>query len=133
MDEVKRLPNSDVVIDDLNRIRIANPDVVESSNALKGESEHFVDTIDAFNSLVNNILPTLSEIGKIADAERLRAMAAENALKSSDGANSEENQQMQIIIRERQMELERLKVELRHVKQIEAQQNEFLQKLRSPI
>lgn len=36
------------------------------------------------------------QIGKIADAERLRAMAAENALKSSDGANSEENQQMQV-------------------------------------
>lgn len=82
-----------------------------------------MDTIDAFNSLVNNILPTLSEvghsghywrkmstmpvtmalrkpmtfqIGKIADTERLRAMAAENAVKSSDGANSEENQQMQV-------------------------------------
>ncbi|KAI1717123.1 intraflagellar transport complex b, subunit 20 domain-containing protein [Ditylenchus destructor] len=125
--------NDKVFIDDLNRIRLANPDVLESSNALKEESEQFIGQIDAFNSLVQNVRTTLEEVGKISDGERLRALASQNELRkaASGDVSQHEAQQLQILIRERQMELERLKVELESYRRIEAQQLECLQRLRS--
>lgn len=86
-------------------------------------------------------------------------MSAQNAAKQSESQRLEEKQQLnvcfyplhlisrifysphlmlkaihfQILVHEKQVELERLKIELQELQRLEAQQNEFLQKLRLPI
>uniref|UniRef100_A0A915D522 Uncharacterized protein n=1 Tax=Ditylenchus dipsaci TaxID=166011 RepID=A0A915D522_9BILA len=97
--------------DDLNKIRLANPDLFESSNTLKEESDHFIGQLKDFSSLVHSVRSTLEQVGQINDSERLRAMTAQNELKkiAEGGIAQQENQQLQILIKERQMELEVLK------------------------
>uniref|UniRef100_A0A914DU28 Intraflagellar transport protein 20 n=1 Tax=Acrobeloides nanus TaxID=290746 RepID=A0A914DU28_9BILA len=127
------LQNSGITIDELNKIRLVPSDVAESSATIRTESENFIQKLEHFDDYIKRITDTLQELGKISDAERLRAMSAQNAVKNKDNQREEENRQIQIIIRERQIELERLKVELQALQKIETQQAEYLQKLRSPI
>lgn len=76
-------------------------------------------------------------------------MTAQNAAKQSESQQLEERQQLsvgynscpnlnitlttfQILLHEKQVELERLKVELQELQRLETQQTEYLQRLRLP-
>uniref|UniRef100_A0A915DXI9 Uncharacterized protein n=1 Tax=Ditylenchus dipsaci TaxID=166011 RepID=A0A915DXI9_9BILA len=54
--------NGKVFIDDLNKVRLANPDLFESSNTLKEESDHFIGQLEDFSSLVHSVRSTLEEV-----------------------------------------------------------------------
>uniref|UniRef100_A0A7E4VYB4 Mediator of RNA polymerase II transcription subunit 21 n=1 Tax=Panagrellus redivivus TaxID=6233 RepID=A0A7E4VYB4_PANRE len=126
--------SNNVVIDELNQVRLVNPDVLEDSMRLSNETTTFVDKLTKFDQLVESVASMLSDLGRVADAERLRAMSAQSAAKQSESQRLEERQQLslQILVHEKQVELERLKVELQQLQRIEAQQSEYLQRLRLP-
>uniref|UniRef100_A0A914Z818 Uncharacterized protein n=1 Tax=Panagrolaimus superbus TaxID=310955 RepID=A0A914Z818_9BILA len=123
---------SNIVIDELNQVRLVNPDLTEDAQQLNNETTNFVNKLTRFDELVESIATMLTELGKLADAERLRAMTAQNAAKQSESQLLEERQQLSILLHEKQVELERLKVELQELQRLEAQQTEYLQRLRLP-
>uniref|UniRef100_A0AC34GT57 Intraflagellar transport protein 20 n=1 Tax=Panagrolaimus sp. ES5 TaxID=591445 RepID=A0AC34GT57_9BILA len=123
---------SNIVIDELNQVRLVNPDLTEDAQQLNNETSNFVNKLTRFDELVESIATMLTELGKLADAERLRAMTAQNAAKQSESQLLEERQQLSIMLHEKQVELERLKVELQELQRLEAQQTEYLQRLRLP-
>uniref|UniRef100_A0AC35FD01 Intraflagellar transport protein 20 n=1 Tax=Panagrolaimus sp. PS1159 TaxID=55785 RepID=A0AC35FD01_9BILA len=123
---------SNIVIDELNQVRLVNPDLTEDAQQLNNETANFVNKLTKFDELVESIASMLTEVGKLADAERLRAMTAQNAAKQSESQLLEERQQLSILLHEKQVELERLKVELQELQRLEAQQTEYLQRLRLP-
>uniref|UniRef100_A0AC34Q5W9 Intraflagellar transport protein 20 n=1 Tax=Panagrolaimus sp. JU765 TaxID=591449 RepID=A0AC34Q5W9_9BILA len=124
---------SNIVIDELNQVRLVSPDLAEDSTHLSDETTKFVDKFSRFNELVESIAQMMTELGNVADAERLRAMSIQNAAKQTENQRLEEAQQLKILVHEKQVELERLKVELQELQRLELQQNEFLQKLRLPL
>jgi len=115
-----------VFIDDLNKIRLVDPGMMESSSNLIKESGEFLAHYETFQERVNGIKMTIERVGLMEDGERLKLVSLQNELSQSDDVPNDETQQLQILIGEKQKELDRLKIELQSLKAVEAQQNEFL-------
>nr|CAD2194649.1 unnamed protein product [Meloidogyne enterolobii] len=119
--------NRKVFIDDLNHIRLVNPALLESSSSLVKEGKQFIGQFDNFIKTVRDVREAMEKIGRITDGERLRLLTLQNQLdKSGNSTSSEETQQLQLLLNEKQKELERLYVELQSLKEVEAKQNEYL-------
>uniref|UniRef100_A0A1I7WFX0 Sporulation protein n=1 Tax=Heterorhabditis bacteriophora TaxID=37862 RepID=A0A1I7WFX0_HETBA len=85
------------------------------------------------DEILNRVGIYIDELNRLRllnpEAEKLRAMSSRSALKSIDKQKMTDTHQMQIIIRERQVELERLHTELTAAQSIEREQKEYLQQL----
>uniref|UniRef100_A0A0N4Z900 Uncharacterized protein n=1 Tax=Parastrongyloides trichosuri TaxID=131310 RepID=A0A0N4Z900_PARTI len=118
-------------IDDLNRLKLINSDVSEASLTLKNESQDFITKVDRFRESSRFLIDSMKELGKTVDLARLKALETRNALRNNDNEKLNEQQQLRILIRQKQMELERLKDEVDSLRQIEMQQKELKAKLQS--
>ncbi|KAL3119024.1 hypothetical protein niasHT_003807 [Heterodera trifolii] len=114
-----------VFVDELNQIRLVDPTLIDSAEKLAGEGKEFVGRFDNFLESVSKLREAMEKIGRLTDRERLKLLSLQNQLENQR-EDAEELQQLKVLIYERQKELERLKVELAHMKAIEAQQNEYL-------
>uniref|UniRef100_A0A0N5BDZ6 Intraflagellar transport protein 20 n=1 Tax=Strongyloides papillosus TaxID=174720 RepID=A0A0N5BDZ6_STREA len=122
-----------VYIDELNRLKLINVDVAESSQTLKNEGSEFIDKIERFRESARYLIDSMKELGKTVDLARLKALETRNALRNNDNEKINEQQQLRILIRQKQIELERLKDEVDSLRQIEAQQRELKGKLQSSL
>ncbi|CEF69199.1 Intraflagellar transport protein 20 homolog [Strongyloides ratti] len=122
-----------VYIDELNRLKLINANVSESSQTLKNETSEFVVKVDKFFESAKFLIDSMKELGKTVDLARLKALETRNALRNSDNEKLNEQQQLRILIRQKQIELERLKDEADSLRQIESQQKELKGKLQSSL
>uniref|UniRef100_A0AC35TRL0 DASH complex subunit SPC19 n=1 Tax=Rhabditophanes sp. KR3021 TaxID=114890 RepID=A0AC35TRL0_9BILA len=122
-----------IYIDELNRLKLINSDVAESSMILKHESGEFLYKVETFISSASHLISVMKDLGRTVDLTRLRALDTRNALMNISNEKSNEEQQIKILIRERQMKVERLKDELESLRDNEKQQREFIQKLQSSV
>uniref|UniRef100_A0A0K0D3X2 Kinetochore protein Spc24 n=1 Tax=Angiostrongylus cantonensis TaxID=6313 RepID=A0A0K0D3X2_ANGCA len=83
----------------------------------------------SFRTTAEELIKAFEEVAAIVEAEKLRAMAARSAFQSVDKVKSADAQQLQIVIRERQMELERLRVELASLQVVEQEQKDIIQQI----
>ncbi|VDK43833.1 unnamed protein product [Anisakis simplex] len=127
------LAKSGLHLDSFNKIRLLQTDLAESSGELCDELKEFRNKVNAFQSNTDSLMETLNEFAKMVDIERLRAMSSRNALKAADKQKAADAQQLQILIRERRIELERLHVEYEAALREESEQKEYLNKFLSPI
>uniref|UniRef100_A0A0M3I1A1 Intraflagellar transport protein 20-like protein n=1 Tax=Ascaris lumbricoides TaxID=6252 RepID=A0A0M3I1A1_ASCLU len=119
-------------LDSFNKIRLLQTDLSESGYELTDEVKEFRSKVNAFQSNTDGIMEILHEFAKMVDSEKLRAMSSRNALKMADKQKIADAQQLQILIRERRIELERLRVEYEAAQKEENEQKEYLQKFLSP-
>ncbi|KHN87026.1 Intraflagellar transport protein 20 -like protein [Toxocara canis] len=126
------LAKSGLHLDSFNKIRLLQTDLAESGNELCDEVKEFRNKVNAFQSSTDGLMETLKEFTKMVDSEKLRTMSSRNALKAADKQKIADAQQLQILIRERRIELERLRVEYEAAQKEENEQKEYLQKFLSP-
>ncbi|TMS36671.1 hypothetical protein L596_003777 [Steinernema carpocapsae] len=120
-------------IDDLNKIRLLEPDLSNAAEQLKQECNNFSEKMSSFKDFIESVVDTLEQLSRLVDSERLRAMASRSALTFLGSQKQAENQQMQILIQEKTIELQRLQTELAALVSVEQQQREHLEKLNAPI
>lgn len=82
-------------------------------------SEYFIDLTESFARQV--------------DVEKMRAIGAQNLLKTISKQRETEQQELQAEFLERSMELERLKIELQMLHRIEAEQQEIIDNLQQTL
>ncbi|VDO62280.1 unnamed protein product [Heligmosomoides polygyrus] len=123
------LSKAGIHIDDMNRIRLLNPEISDTLSDLRTEGRSFAAQMTSFRSTTEGLIKAFEELDNLVEAEKLRAMAARAALQSVDKAKSADSRQLQIQIRERQVELERLRVELASLQDVEQEQKDILQQL----
>ncbi|PAV77257.1 hypothetical protein WR25_17918 [Diploscapter pachys] len=105
-------------LDDLNRIRLIEPEVAEQCQELETKAVELNNQLKSFKSNTESMVEVMEELAVIVEAEKLRAMESRNSLKR-ESQKDREAQQLQIIIRERQVELERLRAELAAAEKLE--------------
>ncbi|KAK0397083.1 hypothetical protein QR680_001974 [Steinernema hermaphroditum] len=120
-------------IDDLNKIRLLEPELSDASEQLKVECRNFSEKISSFKEFIENVVETLEQLSNMVDEERLRAMASRSALSNLGSQKQSENQQLMILIHEKTIELQRLQVELQSLSAVERQQKEYLDRLSLPL
>ncbi|WKX90929.1 hypothetical protein Q1695_009627 [Nippostrongylus brasiliensis] len=116
-------------IDDMNRLRLLNPEISDMLTDLRSEGRSFAAQMTSFRTTTEGLIKAFEELAALVETEKLRAMAARAALQSAEKTKSAESRQLQILIRERQVELERLRVELASLQVVEQQQKDILQKI----
>ncbi|KAF8386881.1 ift-20 [Pristionchus pacificus] len=126
------LKKAGLYMDDLHRLRLLAPDAWETTTALSEQSKEFSTTLDSFLGSSQSLIKTFEEVASLVEAERLRAMSLKSqlsAVSKGGGADAESKRgQIQVLIRQKEVELERLRTELEAAARVEAEQKEFIQR-----
>lgn len=112
--------------DELNKLRILDPDVSQQTTELKEECREFVEKIDDFQKIVGGLIELVDQLAKETENEKMKAIGARNLLKSIAKQREAQQQQLQALIAEKKMQLERYRIEYEALCKVEAEQNEFI-------
>lgn len=112
--------------DELNKLRVLEPEVSHSTAELKEECKEFVDKIGQFQKIVGGLMELVDELAKEAETEKMKAIGARNLLKSVAKQREAQQQQLQALITEKKMQLERYRIECEALSKVESEQNEFI-------
>ncbi|XP_067866648.1 intraflagellar transport protein 20 homolog [Heterodontus francisci] len=112
--------------DELNKLRILDPEVAQNTTELKEECKDFVEKIGQFQKIVGGLIEIVDQLAKEAESEKMKAIGARNLLKSVAKQREAQQQQLQALIAEKKMQLERYRIEYDALSKVEAEQNEFI-------
>ncbi|XP_020789319.1 intraflagellar transport protein 20 homolog isoform X1 [Boleophthalmus pectinirostris] len=120
------LADAGFYFDELNKLRVLEPEVSHSTSELKEECKEFVDKIGQFQKTVGGLIDLVDELAKEAETEKMKAIGARNLLKSVAKQREAQQQQLQALITEKKMQLERYRIEYESLSKVESEQNEFI-------
>ncbi|XP_064206163.1 intraflagellar transport protein 20 homolog isoform X2 [Anguilla rostrata] len=119
--------------DELNKLRVLDPEVGQKTTELKEECKEFVDKIGQFQKIVGGLIELVDELAKEAETEKMKAIGARNLLKSVAKQREAQQMQLQALIAEKTMQLERqalrcdrYRIEYEALSKVEAEQSEFI-------
>ncbi|GMT11375.1 hypothetical protein PFISCL1PPCAC_2672 [Pristionchus fissidentatus] len=126
------LKKAGLYMDDLNRLRLLAPDAWETTTALSDQTKEFSTLLESFLNSSDSLIKTFEEVAALVEAERLRAMSLKSqlaAVSQGGGADAESQRgQIQVLLRQKEVELERLRTELEAATRVESEQKEFIQR-----
>ncbi|CAF2993925.1 unnamed protein product [Rotaria sp. Silwood2] len=123
------LSNFGLFIDDENKIRLIDPERVTDSAELRDECKDFIDNVLEFKKIVDTLIEKTEEYSKQVEVARLKSIGAKNMLKSAAKYREFEKQQLQSLIKEKMIELDRLRVEYESLQKTEREQSEKMEQL----
>lgn len=121
------LLNAGLHFDDLNKIRVLEPETQGQTTELKEECKDFVDKIGDFQSIVGGFIDKVDQLSKEVEKEKMKAIGSRNLLKSISKQREAQQQQLQALIAEKKTQLERYRVQYSALQKEEAEQNEFIE------
>merc|ERR1739844_778007 len=110
--------------DELNKIRVLEPEVSRQTKELKEECHEFVEKIGDFQKIVGTFIEMVDIVAKEVEQEKMKAIGARNLLKSIAKQRESQQQQLQALITEKRMQLERLRIQYDACQKEEGEQNE---------
>ncbi|XP_064652523.1 intraflagellar transport protein 20 homolog [Lineus longissimus] len=113
--------------DELNKIRVLEPDAAGQTTELKEECKDFVEKISDFQKIVGTFIDMVDGVSKEVEKEKMKAIGSRNLLKSMAKQREAQQQQLQALIAEKKMQLERLRVQYEALQKEEIEQNEFIE------
>uniref|UniRef100_A0A670JWR7 Intraflagellar transport 20 n=1 Tax=Podarcis muralis TaxID=64176 RepID=A0A670JWR7_PODMU len=93
--------------DELNKLRVLDPEVSQQTTELKEECKVFVDKIAEFKKIVGGLIELVDQLAKTTENEKIKAIGARNLLKSIAKQREAQQQQLQALIAEKTTQLER--------------------------
>ncbi|XP_023557856.1 intraflagellar transport protein 20 homolog [Octodon degus] len=93
--------------DELNKLRVLDPEVTQQTIELKEECKDLVDKIGQFQKIVGGLIELVDQLAKEAENEKMKAIGAQNLLKCIAKQREAQQQQLQALIVEKKMQLER--------------------------
>ncbi|CAI9740642.1 Hypothetical predicted protein [Octopus vulgaris] len=116
-------------IDELNNIRLLDPDIFQQSSELKDACKEFTDKIESFHKIVASVIAVVDNVAKEVEKEKMKAIGSRNMLKSITKQREAEQMQLLALITEKTMQLERLRIQHEALLKQERDQNEFIEQL----
>ncbi|XP_078600116.1 intraflagellar transport protein 20 homolog [Branchiostoma floridae x Branchiostoma japonicum] len=113
--------------DELNKIRVLDPEVSTTTTELKEECKDFVDKIAEFQKIVGSFIEMVDRLAKEVEKEKMKAIGNRNQLKSMAKQREAQEQQLQALISEKKTQLERYRVQYEALLKDEAEQQEFVE------
>ncbi|KDR15474.1 intraflagellar transport protein 20 homolog [Zootermopsis nevadensis] len=123
------LQKAGLYFDELSKIRVLEPDVAQETNKLKEECRDFVEKITDFQKIADGFILMTASLAKEVEKEKLKAIGARNLLKSVAKQREAEQQQLQALITEKSMELERLEIQYHSLQKTEEEQRQIIEHL----
>ncbi len=150
---MESLSHKGLYMDDLQKLRVMDPELSTQTQSLKDECGQFVTQITEFQKVADGLIalsdevlyecvwttlsssffilcaPYSSQVSREVDREKMIALGSRNQLKSVTKAREQQQQQLQAIVVEKKVELERLRLQLEALRKVEAEQLEFIEQL----
>merc|ERR1712038_239698 len=113
--------------DELNKIRVLEPEVASQTSELKEECKEFLDKMVEFQKIVGTFITLVDGVGAEVEKEKMKAIGSRNLLKSISKQREAQQQQLQALLAEKKMQLERLRIQHESLVKEEHEQNEFIE------
>ncbi|XP_073982845.1 intraflagellar transport 20 isoform X2 [Rhodnius prolixus] len=84
--------------DELNKVRIVEPEVANETSLLKEECNEFVQSLEAFKNISNGFIKLIDSLAKEVDREKIMAIGARNLVKSMAKQRDAQEQQLQLLV-----------------------------------
>ncbi|CAH1154101.1 unnamed protein product [Phaedon cochleariae] len=123
------LGRAGIFFDEVDRICILEPEVSKLTSDLKEECQIYIEKIDEFQKIVNKFIAMVDQLGEAVERKKIKAIGARNILQSMEKEKETHHHQLQALIAEKSMELERLKIHLNSLQKTEMEQNEVINEL----
>ncbi|EEB10194.1 conserved hypothetical protein [Pediculus humanus corporis] len=115
--------------DELNRVRVWEPEAADKTNDLKDECKDFSQKITDFHKISNEFLTSIQNLSKHVEKERIKALGSSNLLKSMAKQRETQRKQYKSLIIEKSTELERLRVQHQSLLKIESEQQDIIDQI----
>ncbi|XP_063225205.1 intraflagellar transport protein 20 homolog [Bacillus rossius redtenbacheri] len=125
----KEISNTGLFFDELNKIRVLQPEVFQQTTQLKEDCKDFVEKITEFHKFADGFIQMVDGLAREVESETMKAIGVRNLLKSVTKQREAEQQQLQACITEKAMELERLRVQHQSLLKTEQEQQELIEQL----
>ncbi|UYV61294.1 IFT20 [Cordylochernes scorpioides] len=113
--------------DELYKIRVLDPELAQQTSQLKDECKEFVDRITKFQEIVESFIHLVAALAEEVEREKMKAIGSRNLLKSVAKHREFQQQQLQALITEKKLQLERLRIQHEALRKEEAEQKEFME------
>ncbi|KAJ8912940.1 hypothetical protein NQ315_017271 [Exocentrus adspersus] len=123
------LNKTGIFFDEVDKICILEPEVAKLTNDLNEECQIYIEKIDEFQKIADKFITMVDELGKEVEKQKIKAIGARNILQSMEKQKENNQQQLQALITERSVELQRLKIQLNSLQKTEMEQNELINQL----
>ncbi|CAG9835989.1 unnamed protein product [Diabrotica balteata] len=123
------LAKSGIFFDEVDRICILEPEVSKSTHDLKDECQIYTEKIDEFQRISTKYINLVQQLGDTIEKEKMKAIGARNILQSMEKQKENNQEQLQALISEKTMELERLKIQFNSLQKAEMEQHEIINQL----
>ncbi|CAK8694780.1 intraflagellar transport protein 20 homolog [Clavelina lepadiformis] len=120
------LADSGLHFDDLNKLRVLEPENAQQTGELKEECQEFVGKIAEFQKMVGSFISITNDLAQEVEKEKMKAIGSRNMLRSIAKQRESEQKQLQALIAEKKNQLERLRVQQQALEKQEVEQNEFI-------
>ncbi|XP_032823520.1 intraflagellar transport protein 20 homolog [Petromyzon marinus] len=124
-DEV--LAKSGLHFDELSKLRLLEPEAAQQTGELREECKEFVQKIAEFQGVVGGLIDMVDQLAKEVEKEIMKAIGARNQLQSVAKQREAQQQQLQALIAEKRVQLERYRIQYEALLKVEAEQNEFIE------
>jgi len=115
--------------DELNKIRVVEPEVANRTVALKEECSEFVDSITSFKTIADGFIKLIDSLAQEVDKEKIKAIGARNLVKSIAKEREAHQQKLQALLVEKSTELERLRLQHQSLSKTESEQMEIIDRI----
>uniref|UniRef100_A0A915KK43 Uncharacterized protein n=1 Tax=Romanomermis culicivorax TaxID=13658 RepID=A0A915KK43_ROMCU len=120
------LAKSGLFFDDLHKLRIVKPESNQISRDLAQNGRQFVEHNEKLATTIESLLESIAVLSKEVEEAKVKALGSRSLLKNIDKQKHAECQQLLALIKEKQCELDRLKIENDSLLKEERDQKEFI-------
>ncbi|CRL07934.1 CLUMA_CG020897, isoform A [Clunio marinus] len=121
-DELKK---QGLFLDESYILRVLEPTVAKETQDLKYENETFLEKLTDIRNVISDITNHLENFAAEVDKRKMLAINLQNLANSSAKQKEVEQQQIQMKIIERTLELDRLKIESQYLQRCESELQEI--------
>lgn len=121
-----RLTKLGLNFDELNKIRIVDPEVATKSNELKDECKDFMESISKFQQIADGFIMMVDTLAQEVEKEKMKAIGTRNLIKSMAKQREAMEKQYHALIIEKSTELERLRILHQSLLRTETEQQEII-------
>uniref|UniRef100_A0A1B6CMI0 Intraflagellar transport protein 20 homolog n=1 Tax=Clastoptera arizonana TaxID=38151 RepID=A0A1B6CMI0_9HEMI len=122
----ERLNKLGLHFDELNKVRVIEPEAASKSSELRDQCRNFVDNITHFQNIVDGFVAMTDTLAQEVEKEKLKAITTRNLINSMEKQREANEQQYHALIIEKTTELERLRIQLLSLQKTISEQQEVI-------
>jgi len=117
--------------DENHTLRVLEPELNSATGELTVQCAQFIDYSSNFQDIVEDFVQVVDKLANEVEAQKIRALGTRNQLKSVAKERENERQQLQGLVVEKRLELERLRTQFASIQRLENEQADLIENLNS--